>query len=812
MANLKRLVTACVSAIAISCSVALAPAQAEPTTASSSQAVTSEPTSQTAAITSTDPSIVITSVGDSLLEPDEDLTVEATVTNPGTEPFTVTEESLWGQRQSALTRTRLLNFMRGNAVALDQLASDPTERVVAAGESITFSFTVDRDSLRWGTSEAVWGPHGVEMSVTLSDGSRLSDRSVVVATPSYTLTPMPTGVVVPLNVSATEMSSSSTLQDTIATNLAAGTETTPEPSEEPTDEPTEDATTDSADSASPTQSVDATQSASPSAESSESADPESPSGSNESRLSTTLSALSINGVTVALQPESIAQASSTGDSSADDGSTGDSSSSLSTAALREFTSTSGSQLILMPSQDADATALIQANRGNTLISMYSSASGTVAPTGITALSNIAVSTPSADQDTLATLVTAGVGGVVVAGDEVTPTGYRYYTPSARTDISLADSGVSAEEGSARSIAALATDATISAALAGVLVEEDHSTATSDDPINLTALDSQQLVVALSAVTYRERPNDSRAVLLAVDRSGVLHYGNTDPAEAEGDDALAAENLSATISALMSAPWVQPTTVSDMLSLTASTSPRESLPASTDATGTVTATEISASESAFTRISSVANLAAESSLITTPSSLVVQQLTATAWRSNESGRAEKLSELLDVASSLSTAINVEQSSAINIISQATELPIHVTNDLPVDVGVVVSLESKDARISPGKAVAVTIPANSTTKVMIPVEATGSGNASVTVNVLSPSGEVVGVSQAFDIRVRADWENVGTLIVAILLALVLVLGVVRSLRRGPRSEADLPSADDVAYKDSDAADDRGATSSL
>lgn len=125
---------------------------------------------------------------------------------------------------------------------------------------------------------------------------------------------------------------------------------------------------------------------------------------------------------------------------------------------------------------------------------------------------------------------------------------------------------------------------------------------------------------------------------------------------------------------------------------------------------------------------------------------------------------------------------------------------------------VSLESKDARISPGKAVAVTIPANSTTKVMIPVEATGSGNASVIVNVLSPSGEVVGVSQAFDIRVRADWENVGTLIVAILLALVLVLGVVRSLRRGPRSEADLPSADDVAYKDSDAADDRGATSSL
>lgn len=160
MANLKRVVTACVSAIAISCSVALAPAQAEPTTASSSQDVTSEPTSQTAAITSTDPSIVITSVGDSLLEPDEDLTVEATVTNPGTEPFTVTEESLWGQRQSALTRTRLLNFMRGNAVALDQLASDPTEREVAAGESITFSFTVDRDSLRWGTSEAVWGPMG----------------------------------------------------------------------------------------------------------------------------------------------------------------------------------------------------------------------------------------------------------------------------------------------------------------------------------------------------------------------------------------------------------------------------------------------------------------------------------------------------------------------------------------------------------------------------------------------------------------------------------------------------------------------------
>ena len=66
--------------------------------------------------------------------------------------------------------------------------------------------------------------------------------------------------------------------------------------------------------------------------------------------------------------------------------------------------------------------------------------------------------------------------------------------------------------------------------------------------------------------------------------------------------------------------------------------------------------------------------------------------------------------------------------------------------------------------------------------IPVEAHGSGNIQVEVHILDPKGNVIAPSQSVPIRVRADWENVGTLVIAILLAVILAVGIVRSLRRG------------------------------
>jgi hypothetical protein len=70
-------------------------------------------------------------------------------------------------------------------------------------------------------------------------------------------------------------------------------------------------------------------------------------------------------------------------------------------------------------------------------------------------------------------------------------------------------------------------------------------------------------------------------------------------------------------------------------------------------------------------------------------------------------------------------------------------------------------------------------------MVPIKANGSGNIKIDAVITSPSGAQIGARQSMEIRVRADWENIGTLIMAIVVASVLAFGIVRSLRKGRRS---------------------------
>ncbi|GMA33074.1 hypothetical protein GCM10025875_30660 [Litorihabitans aurantiacus] len=68
--------------------------------------------------------------------------------------------------------------------------------------------------------------------------------------------------------------------------------------------------------------------------------------------------------------------------------------------------------------------------------------------------------------------------------------------------------------------------------------------------------------------------------------------------------------------------------------------------------------------------------------------------------------------------------------------------------------------------------------------VPMVAVANGRTRVDVSVTSPDGVVIGVGETFDLRVRAEWETVGTGIVAAALGLLLVVGLVRTVRRGRR----------------------------
>lgn len=134
----------------------------------------------------------------------------------------------------------------------------------------------------------------------------------------------------------------------------------------------------------------------------------------------------------------------------------------------------------------------------------------------------------------------------------------------------------------------------------------------------------------------------------------------------------------------------------------------------------------------------------------------------------------------------SALKVETSSTINLISESSSLPIHVTNTYDYPVNVTVTLTAPDRRLHALEPANATIPAHSTTHVTIPVEAWGSGNLDVDVAITDSSGLTLGKSSTVHVRVRANWENTGTVVVALLIGTLFIFGVIKSIRNGRRSE--------------------------
>ncbi|GAA2239777.1 hypothetical protein GCM10010401_10380 [Rarobacter faecitabidus] len=125
------------------------------------------------------------------------------------------------------------------------------------------------------------------------------------------------------------------------------------------------------------------------------------------------------------------------------------------------------------------------------------------------------------------------------------------------------------------------------------------------------------------------------------------------------------------------------------------------------------------------------------------------------------------------------------SDVNLISASGLLPVTLANRLDQDVTVNVSLVPDQARLIAEPVTGVRVPAGSQTSVDIPVRAVGSGDVHVEVRLVSSAHRVVATPASFEVRVRADWESRGTILVGGLLALALIAGIFRTIRRGRAS---------------------------
>lgn len=416
------------------------------------------------------------------------------------------------------------------------------------------------------------------------------------------------------------------------------------------------------------------------------------------------------------------------------------------------------ELHLLPEDDIDISSLAHTGHSDILERKLATSQELAKEWDLLAATDVFLPADSVDQDTLSFITTAGMKGAVVSNADAPLWNTTFYTQSARTELQFGD----------ELLPAVVPNDELSSIVTGTLT-------TSDDPIMLDALDRQQVALAVSAMTYRQLPNASRPTVVKLSREQVYSA-----------DASETQNA---VKALLRAPWLSRTGVGTILtdvpdSLYA-TAPRQSPEERVINAGELNVADMRALDNALDNVERFASIFDNANYICESARGYADSLLSVAWRNFPNSRERQIRGLapdLDVQS----AIRVESSSTINMISESSELPIHVTNPFDLPVNVNVNLKTEDSRLRAPGAVSVRLPAGQTSQVPLPVEAWGSGNLRVKVTVTNEAGEAIGQSQDLSVRVRADWENWGTAIIAGLFAVVLVVGVTRSIRKGRRSD--------------------------
>lgn len=148
---------------------------------------------------------------------------------------------------------------------------------------------------------------------------------------------------------------------------------------------------------------------------------------------------------------------------------------------------------------------------------------------------------------------------------------------------------------------------------------------------------------------------------------------------------------------------------------------------------------------------------------------------------ESAYAEHREETTDTLN----AVSLQESGPIQLFSANVSLPVWIRNDLPWPVTLRLEVRPSDPRIVIEAYTDVEALAENNTRVQIPVQSrVASGELQVRFSLTSPTGVPIGQSETTNVTVRAEWENIGLGVLGGVIAVLLVFGVVRTVRRRRR----------------------------
>ncbi|UGS25706.1 DUF6049 family protein [Microbacterium resistens] len=195
-----------------------------------------------------------------------------------------------------------------------------------------------------------------------------------------------------------------------------------------------------------------------------------------------------------------------------------------------------------------------------------------------------------------------------------------------------------------------------------------------------------------------------------------------------------------------------------------------------------------------RVAAFATVLEDPRQLTVRQRISVLRLLAVGRNRGEADFADALAAQRDDTRDTLDAVGLQPSNPI-LISAAVDVPVWLRNDLPYPVSVRLEAEPSDARLDVQRFTDVTGQPDGTTRLTIPVEArVASGEVDLRMTLTSPTGVPIGDAQVARLTVRAEWENIGLVILGAVAVLLIGGGIVRTVLR--RRKAAVASSEDAA----------------
>ncbi|WP_419704876.1 DUF6049 family protein [Promicromonospora sp. NFX87] len=366
-----------------------------------------------------------------------------------------------------------------------------------------------------------------------------------------------------------------------------------------------------------------------------------------------------------------------------------------------------------------------------------------------------------DIETLGLAVDAGRPNVLVSGglssESGTVTGRaEVATPSGTAHAAVTDPTLTSAFLSATDLSQVETTNAESAADTG-------STGTTT-----TAAEGTQRLLAETAAIVNQSPELPPTKSIVMPRTWT-------------PDAAAATSV---LEALEDADWVETTTLDELFAEDAPDVAREPLPNRKVHKAELSPASVKALERARDAIVTFSSIAVDDSApLWQPGVARLAGPLAVAQRADPGIRNLLAKRVLEAADKVThESVTVVPRQDINFITDVGNIPVRVRNTLDVDATVTVVLRPDHPRLTVGDRSTTTVPAGQELDVQVPVRAIGSGDVDVAAELLTPDGAKFTDDSAFQVRVRAGWEEVGTWIAAGLVGLLFLAGIWRTVRRG------------------------------